>query len=289
MNQRITPRLWATFGVSIIALIGLALLLVFLSRGPGAPTPITTAVVPTPTDDPTVASVNGHPIRRSIWVEAALLDQVMSGIAAQPAPASDETLQRLINEHLLLTAFPPAQEPTREQIEEEIAQLEESWGVTDAAVVIALQNVGLGRPAFEQAVGRLLMVQAALELVEGQGHDITAWLEEQRAAADIVLDEELEDMVAQYSPVGQSQSQSQFQSPLATVAGSPLPTPAPVTVLAAQDSPLASPTPDSAIPERAIPEVAPDFTLSRAGGGQLTLSEQVAQGPVVLVFFQKCG
>jgi len=289
MNQRITPRLWATFGVSITALIGLALLLVFLSRGPGAPTPIATAVVPAPTDDPTVASVNGHPIKQSIWVEAALLDQVMSGIAAQPAPASDETLQRLINEHLLLTAFPPAREPTAEEIEEEIAQLEGSWGMTDAAVVTALENVGLGRPAFEQAVGRLLMVQAALEILEGQGYDITAWLEEQRAAADIVLDEELEDMVAQHIPVVQSQSQSQSQSPLATVTASPLPTPVPAIVLAAADSPLASPTPDSTAPEQAIPKVAPDFTLNRAEGGQLRLTEQLAQGPLVLVFFQRCG
>lgn len=289
MNQRTAPRLWATLGVSITALVGLALLLVFLSRGPGAPTPITTAVVPTPTGDPAVASVNGRPIKHSVWVEAALLDQVMSGIAGQPAPASDETLQRLINEQLLLTAFPPAQEPTAEQIEEGIAQLEESWGVTDAAVVIALENVGLGRPAFEGAVGRLLMVQAALDVLHSEGYEVTAWLEEQRAAADIVLDEELEDVVAQYIPVAQSQSQSRSQSPLATVTTSPLPTPVPATVLAAENSPLASPTPDSATPERAIPKVAPDFTLSRAGGGQLTLAEQLAHGPVVLVFFQKCG
>ena len=161
--------------------------------------------------------------------------------------------------------------------------------MTDAAVVIALENVGLGRPAFEQAVGRLLMVQAALEVLQGQGYEVTAWLEEQRAAADIVLDEGLEDVVAQYIPVAQSQSQSQSQSPLATVTASPLPTPVAATILAAKDSPLASPTPDSTPPEQAIPEVAPDFTLSRAGGGQLTLAEQLAHGPVVLVFFQKCG
>jgi peroxiredoxin len=39
----------------------------------------------------------------------------------------------------------------------------------------------------------------------------------------------------------------------------------------------------------AVPEVAPDFTLERSGGGSLTLSEQLAQGPVVLVFFQRGG
>ena len=38
-----------------------------------------------------------------------------------------------------------------------------------------------------------------------------------------------------------------------------------------------------------IPEIAPDFTLERASGGTFALSEQLAQGPVVLAFFQKGG
>jgi hypothetical protein len=37
---------------------------------------------------------------------------------------------------------------------------------------------------------------------------------------------------------------------------------------------------------RVIPQVAPDFTLARADGTMFTLAEQLAQGPVVLVFLQ---
>ncbi|MBN1976296.1 MAG: hypothetical protein JW918_02745 [Anaerolineae bacterium] len=59
-----------------------------------------------------------------------------------------------------------------------------------------------------------------------------------------------------------------------------VPTPLPTTVAVVEP---ASPLPTIA------PRAAPDFTLDRLDGGAFTLSEQLAQGPVVLVFFQKCG
>jgi hypothetical protein len=283
MNLDSKPRLWATFGVSITALVGLGLLMVFLSRGPGAPTPIVASPVPTIDEDPTVASVNGRPIKHSFWMQAALLDQVLSGIAGQPAPASDETLQRLINEDLLLSAFPPEQPPTTDQIEAQIARLEDSWRVSDDAVNLALDNAGLDRPAFVQAIGRLLIVQASLDALQAQGYHISTWLEEQRASAEIVLDAELGSVVAAQLPA----SPTPPQTVLSTATMSPIPTPMPTStsVPLIDLSPLSPPTP----PMQAIPEIAPDFTLARASGGSFTLSEQLAQGPVVLVFFQKCG
>jgi hypothetical protein len=280
MNQRISPRVWAVLGVGIAVVAGLGLLLAFLGREPGEPSPMITPTIPTSSDDVAVAGIDGRPIPQSFWMEAVLLDQVMSGLSGQPAPAPDETLQRLINEELVLNGSQPEQEPTAEQIETRITALEQAWGVDDAAVVTALERVGLTRAAFERAVGRLLAVQAGMEALESQGHDTTAWLEEQRARTEIVIHEEVKDVSVPYAPVA--------QSPTATPGTSPIPTPTAATSVL---SPIPTPATEmfSPTPALAIPEVAPDFTLERSGGGSLTLSEQLAQGPVVLVFFQRGG
>jgi len=213
-------------------------------------------------------------------MEMVLLDQVMSGMAGQPAPAPSETLQRWINEELVLQAIPPEQAPTAEQVEAQIAALEQTWGVDETTVVTAMEKVGLARAAFERAVERSLAVQAGLETLQSQEYDTTTWLEEQRASAEIVLNEEFENTVVPYIPVA--------QSPTATPATSPLPAPATETPV---PSPILAPATETPLPTPAlaIPKVAPGFTLQRSGGGLLTLSEQLTQGPVVLVFFQSGG
>ena len=211
-----------------------------------------------------MARINDSAINYSFWMEMVVLDQVMSGLAGQPAPTPEETLQRLVNEELVMEAFPPEQAPTTEGIEAQIAALEQTWGVNDAAVVAALESTGLTRTAFERAVERLLVVQMGLEALRSQGDDSISWLEQQRADAEIWV---MEGIAALAIPT--------IQSPLPTLPMSPLPT---ITTEA--------PPPT---PGLAISAVAPDFTLERAGGGELTLKEQLAQGAVVLVFFQKCG
>ncbi len=283
MSQRTSPHFWTILGIGVTVVAGLGLLLVFLGRGPGETAPTITPPTPIPADDPVAVSVNGSPIRTSFWMEAVLLDQVMSGMAGQPAPAPKETLQRLINEELVLQAIPAEQTPTAEQVEAQIAALEQTWGADDAAVVAAMEKVGLTRVTFERAVARLLAVQAGMEALQSQGYDTTAWLEEQRGSAEIEilnLDEELKGMTVPYIPIAQSQIATPFTSPLPvpateTPVPSSIPTPATETT---------APTPDLA-----IPEVAPDFTLERAGGGTLALTEQLAEGPVVLVFFRRGG
>jgi hypothetical protein len=67
--------------------------------------------------------------------------------------------------------------------------------------------------------------------------------------------------------------------PAATLVPTKRPTPTPAA------SPVLQPS--SPLPTTAT-ETAPDFTLERADGGTFTLSEQLAQGPAVLVFFQRC-
>ncbi|MFQ6102026.1 MAG: hypothetical protein ACE5OS_12445 [Anaerolineae bacterium] len=277
MSQRTSSRIWVIFGIGIAVIASLGLLLALLGRRPGEPAPMITLAIPTPSGDLVVASVNDHSIGYSFWMEAVLLDQVMSGLAGQPAPTPDETLQRLINEELVLQTVSPEQRPTAEQVEARIAALEQTWGVDDAAVVTALERSGLTRAAFERAVGRLLTVQVGLDTLQSQGYDTTTWLEKQRASAEIQI---LESVAALAIPTAQSPTSTPFRSPLSTpTAESPLPSPAPVP---ATETPFPTPV-------LAIPEVAPDFTLERAGGGVLTLTKQLAQGPVVLVFFQKCG
>lgn len=71
---------------------------------------------------------------------------------------------------------------------------------------------------------------------------------------------------------------SPTQMPIATSVPSPVP-----TASAGRTSLLPTSPPVETL------KVAPDFTLEQADGGAFTLSDQLAQGPVVLVFFQKCG
>jgi hypothetical protein len=96
-----------------------------------------------------------------------------------------------------------------------------------------------------------------------------------------------------------------FKVFIAPGSGAPAPTATP-TPVAPTAIPLATPvastvtplpTPDlrtntpaaTAIPTPVLPEVAPDFSLKGAKGVEFTLSEQLAQGPVVVVFFSQGG
>jgi hypothetical protein len=192
-----------------------------------------------------VALVEGQPIGRNFWAEAVLVDWAMSRLAGVPVPAPEETLERLINEVLVLRAAPSQPTPGRDEVEARIAALEQTWGVTDEQVTAALGEVGLGRDSLERSVARLLIVQRAQVALEAQGTPISEWLAQERARARVVIYRE--------------QMRVSFRFPTPAV------------------------TPTSEFVR------APDFTLDRAGGGTLTLSDLLARGPVVLVFFQRCG
>jgi hypothetical protein len=269
MNQKKGPQIWILLGVLIGGAALAALLLFFLGQEPAAPPPVTAAPTDTPVaaqptpDDPVVAQVNTETIRLSAWQEAVLLDQVMNGLAGQPAPVPEETLQRLVNEALVLQKLPPAQEPSQAAIEQQIVALEQSWGVEGAELTAALEAVNLSRADMERAVGRLLRVQGSLGAFESQ-EEVTSWLTEQRAAADITL-------------FAENQAALTLPTPQA-VAADPSPTAAPAT-----------PSPSPQPPVADVPEVAPDFTLQRANGENFNLSKQLEEGPVVLIFFQKCA
>jgi hypothetical protein len=304
MNGKSTFRFWALLVVGIAVLAGIGLLLSLLAQGAEQPAP---TITPTPTSSQpaatltaspppqftqepastdvsplatpaaasVVASVNGRPISHAFWTEAVLLDQAMNQLAGQPTSHPDETLERLINEELVLEAFPPAQMPSTEQVEQQIAQLEGVLGISDADIATALENVGLTRAALERTVERVLVIQQGLQALQSQGHETAEWLGEQRANADITIDQRSLNPNLSDIPVAQS------QSPLATPPSS------------ASEVQLSTPTPEttdeSSSPDPAMLQVAPDFTLPQVSGGEFTLSEQLARGPVVLVFFQRCG
>lgn len=54
-------------------------------------------------------------------------------------------------------------------------------------------------------------------------------------------------------------------------------------------TPLVKPPTSTPATRPEVPDLAPDFTLERAGGGTFRLSDQLEEGPVVLVFFERCG
>ncbi len=277
MNRTITSRLWAIIGVGVAVIVGVGALLMFLGRGPGELPPAPPPVTLTQADGPIAASINGSVISQSSWGEAVLLDQVLSGLAGQSAPTPEETLWRLIDQELVLQST-SEQEPTAEQVEAQITALQQTWGVDESAVTAALERVGLKRAVFEQAVGRLLKVQAGLATLTNQGYDTAAWLEEHRGGADIQIFEG-----AAALPI------STAQSPIPTMS---VPSPPPTLAAAkAAATPTSAPATAPPIPTSPLAdlEFAPDFTLERAGGGALTLTEQLSEGPVVLVFFQRCG
>ncbi len=271
MNGRSTFRFLALLMVGVLALGGVGLLMMYLNRAATAtPTPIPQPSPGLPREQ-VIATVNGRAISHTLWVESVLLDQVMSGMAGQPAPTPEETLQRLINEALILEAFPSARTPSHSEIEAHIAAMEQSWGVEDSAVAKALREIGLSRTVLEQSVGRLLRVQAAVEALRAQGYDENTWLKGRLAEAKIEINTEL-------------QQTTVFPTP-STLTAAPTPTVLPSPT--ASPPVVSSPTPAGLIAN--LPTNAPDFTLERVDGGWFTLTKQLASGPVVLVFFQRCG
>lgn len=150
---------------------------------------------------------------------------------------------------VLILRAAPQPQPEAEAVAARIAALEAAWGVSDDQVVATLGEFGLRREALEQAIARLMMVEQAQAALESQGTPIQEWLARERGRARIVTYPE--------------RMQVSFVFPTPTV------------------TPAATSTPEGI--------AAPDFTLEQAGGGTLTLSEQMARGPVVLLFFQRCG
>jgi len=200
-----------------------------------------------------VATVNDQPITRQTWQRVAQLDLVMSRLAGQPLPTAEETLDRLVNEIIVLEGVDQSPAPTRQEVEARVSTLATAWNVTDARIEAALQEAGLTRTDLTDRVSRLLQVEAALHQLKEQKDDLNGWLVQARAKAEIGLYRSLVDI-----PV-------EAVEPVATA------TPAQPAPTAVSQAPTFAPPPDMAVSP--YPQnVAPDFTLSQLDGQPLTLS-----------------
>lgn len=237
----------------MMALLLLVLVVGALGRQANSPAPPPATAAPTASADPAVVEVNGEAIGVSAWVEAMRVDQAMSALAGVAPPEAEATLERLINGTLLLQAVPQPP-PEARAVADYRAAILAQWGADEARLQAALEAAGLQPEALERVLGHLLRVKQAQESLLASGVVWEDWIAQQRARANILYHRERIDAVVRTLAI-------------ATV---PAPTPTAVAMVVS-------------------PDTAPDFTLERVGGGQFTLSEQLAQGPVVLVFFQRCG
>lgn len=280
-RSNVSP-IWIVLGIALLVVAGILLVLAFLNPGAASPsTPTeasanpdaagTSTVVPSPTaspepaaqQEPLAATVNGVTITQSYLSQTVRLNQVLGRLSGASTLDERETLQRLIRSELILQGAEDIDEPTAEEVESFIDSLQRNWGVSDEMVVERLEAVGLERGFLEDTIERLLTVQAGVESLEEEGHNISEWLRERQDDADIMVFEDL-----------------------ASAETSPTVAPTRTLESATRTVPPSTPTQE---PDAAMPAVASDFTLDRAGGGTFSLSSQLEKGPVVLVFFERCG
>jgi hypothetical protein len=203
--------------------------------------------------------VNGYSITRSYLSQTVKLNQVLGELSGTPILDEEETLDRLITSRLILQGVSALEEPSASDVEGFIANMERSWGIDDETLVQKLEAAGLERTFLTDSIRELLTVGAAVRRLEDEGQDLGEWVREQEQDAEIMVSEHLVS----------TEEAASTPTPEATVETEP---------------PTSTPRPVAE-----VPEVAPDFTLNQAGGGYFTLGEQLEEGPVVLVFFEKCG
>jgi hypothetical protein len=282
MKKRDTRSpIWIILGAALLVVAGLLLVMAFLNPGTAAPTTTTATSTSTPgavattasttapeTSDPDptalpdealAATVNGYAITQSYLSQTVRLNQVLGELSGASVMGEKETLQRLIRSQLILQGVEEVEEPSSKEVEGFISNLEDNWDVSDETVAQELQAVGLERAFLEDTIKRLLTVQASVARLEANGHNVSEWLYEQEQDAEIMV----------YEDLAQVEDEEIVSTPLPTEQIEP-PTSTPV-------------------PQPEVPDVATNFTLKQAGGGTFTLEDQLAEGPVVLVFFERCG
>ena len=222
---------------------------------PGRPSGAGTATVTA--DANVVASVDGDPISRAEWQKAVAIDRAMSQLAGQTAPNAEVTLDRLINQRLVLRQVGNKIAASDANATERLASLEQNWRADDAAVDRALASVNLSRQDLLAEIKRLLVVESYLK----QTQDAAGWLAAQRAQAQVGVLTEL--AAPPVTPTLAAQTAAQ--------------------TLAAQV--ITTPTPTRNIPFGIAPgQLAFDFSLDDVSGQRIQLSD-LRGHPVVINFW----
>jgi len=241
--------------------------------------PITQGVVsPDPSLTPVgtaVARVYDAIITQDEWRITTLLDSVMSRLTQQPMPSAEETLQRLINEQLLLHAaqLDHVSLPLSES-EARIRQIQQAYGISDQQLDGVLAFDGLRRTDLVRRTARLILVERAIEILRTRHGDLDSWLAQARADSSIVVYPGVS-----APPTGETPSATPFSmdTPIASVQVSD------ATGTPMERHPTThddTPSTDESLP------LAPDFTLLSAQGTPITLSQYRHRSSVVLVFYR---
>ena len=187
--RRLLPILIAL----VIAVLLVGGTMVLLNRARPAPTP-------TPETESIVVRVNGEPIPARQWIEAYALDLLMSRQVGQPAPTPEETLDRLINDALLLQGYPqPVPDDT--QVAKRLSELEAATGITTGLITAQLEAWGLPAEALTETIRHLMRVEAANAALQAEGKSVASWVAEARSKATLEVDTEVKAAVLkQLSP-----------------------------------------------------------------------------------------
>jgi cytochrome c biogenesis protein CcmG/thiol:disulfide interchange protein DsbE len=221
-----------------------------------------------PTTEELVATVNGSAITRHEWQQATRLDAVMSQMALQPVPTAEETLDRLVNEILVLETVADPASPDTARIEARLELLAGAWQVSDETIIRRLEAAGLSRDDLVARIGRLLQVEAALEQLTAEQDDLNPWLLAARAESEISLYRSLADQ--EPDTVGVEVTQPPAEVP---------------DVEPEAEESVALFAPPTDMPFAPYPEnAAPDFTLPALDGAPLTLSTLRGK-PVIINFW----
>jgi len=247
MSKRDRSNRWLLLVLPLAgAFAALLLLLKGLSTPP--PTPAPPSLTPDRSQE-VIARVGERHITMAEWAVAYRLDVLMSRLSGQPFPPAGDTLDRLVNDTLILgAAAGEGIAPGEADIEARIVLLEASWKLTDEQVAAELAAIGLTREMWVQTIARLLTVERYLAEVvwadvpsEGQDKALAAWLEARRAQVGVEIDTHGLQPSLPTSipfPTGTSVAALPATTPTAT-----LPTRSPLATSFPPPSPTSTPTP----------------------------------------------